>query len=278
MRLATLMHAHQGAGLGLPYGAGDRPEHGPWHDRLVVAAAALATLLVIVMGMSLPREGPGYTDPSSELTELGRRAVDSLPNAYQAGDSVIVPAADDPSIMWVDEVPATRIDGVAVPLYVRGLVGYSLLNASRTAPGWVDEITDADRIYVDVGSLFIACMRWPGAEGCGPTLLMQNEGRFYIYRSGIGSENFLESRDMEGYIYDAVVAGERERLVLGGLGGTETEEVRLLLQDGTEVGAHTSKLVVPGATVWWATARQPVESVTAYRANGEAVDWLRAVG
>jgi len=207
------------------------------------------------------------------LTVLARRALDELRFAYQADDAVVVPAATDPNLTWSSAVSDDRIVGQPVPLGARGLVGYGYLNSSTEAPAWIASLTREDRVFSNAGPLWFACTRWPGDDECEASILIHHDLEYYFFRSGLGSADFLEEgAPMEVFTFDSVSGTERQQLLIGGLGGTDTDKVLLTLVDGSEVTAWTDKtLAMAGETMWWSTVSLPVESVTAYDAAGEVV-------
>ncbi len=264
---------------GVPYVLDEPPHHGVWHERLTIIAAALGTLAVIFAAMLMAGGQEEAQNPRDLLTDLGRRAVETLPEAYQSGDSVIVPAASASYVARANYIDPDLFQSEPVPLYVRGLAPYGSMRAPIGSPLWTAKITASDNIFVDVGQLSVACMRWPGEEACAPTLLAADGGRYYVFQSGIGSQDFLQPEsEMEGYVFDAVSGGERVRLVFGGLPGTTTHSVKVEMEDGIVETAETS-LGNPflGSTIWWTTAAEPVETVTAYDLDGQVVDRLEAM-
>lgn len=239
-----------------------------WRERLVMAGSALATLAVIVTGAVVGEGGGAPEDPEAALSDLARRALAELPHAYLAGGSVVVPAATDAGVVLSNYVPPERLDGAPEPLGAHGLADYGLVSEFGPAPAWTREITGADSVYADVGPLHLGCMRWPGESICRPTLLTENEDQFHVFRSGIPAEAFLvEGPVLQGLTFDALQAGQRRLLVVGGFAGTAYAAVSVRLADGSEVSAQTSAEAIAGATAWWAVVDQPVESVRA-----EAVD------
>ncbi len=264
---------------GVPYALDEPPQHGVWHERLTIAAAALGTLAVIVAAVVMAGGQEEGQNPRDLLTDLGRRAVNTLPEAYQSGDSVIVPAESASYVARANYIDPDLFQSPPVPLYVRGLAPFGSMRAPMGSPLWTAKITASDNIFVDVGQLSAACMRWPGEEACAPTLLAADSGRYYVFQSGIGSQDFLQpGSEMEGYVFDAVSGGDRVRLVFGGLPGTTTQSVKVELADGIVEAAETS-IGTPfaGTTIWWTTAAQPVETVTAYDLDGQVIDRLEAM-
>lgn len=247
-------------------------------ERVTIAAAAAATLAVIVgpplgAGIADARRDSGSRSPGIALSERAERALIELPFAYRLGDSVVVPAATDFSVSWSGAVMHERIVGHAIPLGVRGLADYGYLSSSALAPEWTENLTAEDRVLADVGPLSFACTRWPGEEDCAASLLMQHDGNYYFFRSGIGSAGFLaEGSPMEVFTFSVLGRDGPDQLILGGLGGTDTAEVRLTLRNGATVTAWASDSAVRGATVWWATVPSPVASIAAYDEHGRVLD------
>ncbi len=248
-----------------------------WRAHAATVGSALATLAVILAGVAFAGLGSRNPVPPDDdravLTDLGRRAINELPLAYQAGDAVVVPAATDPAVHWTGPVSLDRIHGHAVPLGARGLVDYGAVTSSVDAPAWVDRLTSGDRVFADVGALFFACTTWPGQDACSASVLMYHDTKYYFYVSGLGSEAALdEGAPMEVFGFKSVNGTELQELLVGRLGGIAAEEVRLTMPDGTERTAWTSKgLVLDGETLWTAATSQPVRRVTAYDADGEVL-------
>lgn len=250
-----------------------------WHQRLTVAAAAALTLAVvagpeIATGIGALPRATSRDDPRAELTDLGRRALDGLPFAYQLDRDVVVPAETDPTVSWLTPVPRERIEGFAIPLGVRGLAPYGYLGSSDLTPGWAREIDQDDRVLADVGPLSFACTRWPGEDECSAALLIEHGEEYFYLRSGLGSETFLdEGAPMEVFVFDALDGPYRAQLVLGGLDGTRTEKVVLTMETGAEVVAWTSRdVAIAGETIWWALVPRPVLTATAYGPDGAVLD------
>lgn len=248
-------------------------------DRLVVAAAVLATLAAIlapavagtVLGGAGRPDGP-RPDPVLLLTERAQRALTELPYAYQVGRAVIVPVTVGDQVHWGGEVTQDRIEGMALPLGARGLVDYGQvapphLGASASGLGVEDSV------LADMGPLFFACTRWPGEDDCSAALLLQHDEGYYFHRSGLGSDRFLQpGAPMEMLVFEVLASGGVERLVLGGVHGTTVEDVQLVLGHRRKVSAWTSTdHAIPGATVWWATVEELPVRVEARDGSGSLV-------
>ncbi|HET6625441.1 MAG TPA: hypothetical protein VFG63_03545 [Nocardioidaceae bacterium] len=250
--------------------------HG-WRTHLTPAAAALATLAVIVAGAAFADlrvrvSAPVPEEPKIELTELGLRALNELPLAYTAGDLVVVPSGTGPSRRWVGEVPVERIVGPAIPIGTRGLSSYGIDGTSAEAPEWVRELTPRDRVYADVGALFFACTAVPGEDLCRPSLLSHHDTTYYAYGPGLGPPRIEVGEPMQVFTFDTFDGTERQQLLVGRLAGTDAEQVLVRMQDGSHVSAWaTSGLGVPGETVWWATVSRPVASVAVHDAAGDVL-------
>lgn len=247
-----------------------------WHDRLVVVAAAAATLAVVtapvvagaLSGVRLVQP----ENPEDALTDMGRVVLEDLHFAYPVGDTVIVPAENDPGIAWAGSVSRDDLAGSALPLGVRGLASYRYLPASDAAPEWAFVLKSSDRVVSDVGTIFAACTQFELIEDCSPSLLMQHDGEFYMLRSGLGSQDFLEpGAPMEAFAFPVLVHAQLGTLVLGAIRRQPEAKVVVELSDGEVLDAWTSDLVIPGATVWWTASTQPVRAVTAYGPDDEVI-------
>lgn len=267
--------------IALGSGQNDRqvdPDHG-WREHLTMAAAAVATMAVMLGSAIISSDGGLRTRisppdlPAPLVTARALYALETLPHAYQAGDSVIVPTAEDANLDWVGALSSDRIVGHPVPTYAHGLASYADFPTSTEAPGWIGELRHGDRVFADVGPLWLACTTWPGQDDCSASLLMRNQGDFYMYRSGVGPAHFLDDEaPMEILTFSSIEWGQPRRLLVGGLGGTDTEDVSLVLEDGSLVPARVSvDEVIAGETMWWTTVSLPVESVTAYDSFGDVV-------
>ena len=248
-----------------------------WRERVITMGAAAATLAVILAPMVMGQVGTlrSFTpeDPRVLLTDLGRRAVEELPLAYQADDAVVVPAMTDPSMEWTGHVPTDWFQGQALPLGARGLMHYHRLSSAAKAPAWTAALSERDRVFADVGPLWFACVTWPGGDTCAPSVLMYHDLEYYFYASHFGSDDFLDKgAPMEVFGFDAIGGTEIGQVLVGGVADTEITRVRLNMADGTRRSAWTSRdLAVPGATVWWATVWDEPETATAYNRDGKVV-------
>lgn len=248
----------------------------PRHDRLVVAAAAAATLAVIaapaLAGLFSNVGVVGPEHPEDVLTDMGRVVLEEAPHAYQVGDVVVIPAQLDQGIAWAGAVSPDRIAGAAVPLGVRGLTSYRYLPASALAPAWAFSLEPSDRVMADVGTVFFGCIRFDLMQDCSPSLLMQHEGAFYMLRAGLGSADLVvPGAPLEAFSFPALVHAELGTLVLGAFDRHPGARVMVEFEDGEILEAWTSESVVPGATAWWIGATEPVRRVTAYTVDGEVV-------
>ena len=145
------------------------------HPRAVVWSAAAATLAVITGPLLAAALGfVERVDPDGvTLSSTAQRVLEEVPGAFETGGLVVVPAATDPGVAWTGIVTLDRVDGAPVDLGVSGLAEYGYLPSSGTAPAWLSGVAPTDRVFSDVGPLSFACMRWPGAEKCTGTLLME---------------------------------------------------------------------------------------------------------
>lgn len=238
-------------------------------DRLPVPAAALATLLVIVV--SFAATGGAGPDPSAggdrhDLTPAARRVLDELPGAFTRAGLVVVPADLDPGVAWTGAVGAERVDGELVELGVHGLVGHGYLPSSGTPPAWAEGIGEADRVVSDTGPLAYACTRWPGARSCTGSLLARARGAHYIVRSGLDVPE-----DPQAVLrFQVLDLGEPAELTLGTLppGATRVE-----VEDahGRLVANVSETGVVAGATLWWLVSDAKPQVVYALDRDGGLV-------
>jgi hypothetical protein len=252
-----------------------------WRAHTSTVGSSLATLLVIVASAVLAQNGGirvSAPDPTAELTELGQRALADLPLAYQADDAVVVPSATDPSMSYA--VDLHRIVGYPVQLGAQGLVEYGRFSSSADAPAWTSQITEADRVFADVGPLWLACTAWPGQEQCSASVLMYQDGNYYFLRSGLGASGFADADGgMRVFTFDSVNDTGLAQLLIGGVARGQHEgvaDVRLTLADGSEVSAWTTTSHSPGGeTIWWREVSVPVDAVTAYDGRGDVVTEVR---
>jgi hypothetical protein len=249
-------------------------------DRGVVAAAVAATLLVIagpMLAAGLNDGGPGVPIEEPPLPESAQRVLAELPDSFQAGGMVVVPAVSDPYVVWPGAIGNDRVDGEVVSLGVRGLTEYGVLPSAGATPVWLSSLTPADSVFSDVGPLSFACVRWPGAERCTGALLIEHNGDQHILRAGIGSPNSLEpvTRTM------GFGSGGRRDVWLGWLPpGAATAWVTVVgHQSIRDVPGRTS---VPGAvggqTVWWVASPDAVSAVSFRDAQGNVVERVSVGG
>jgi hypothetical protein len=244
------------------------------HDRSVIAAAVLATLLVVA-GPRLADEWGGRLSgtlvPETPLTEAAQRVLAEMPEAFQAGGLVVVPAASDPYVAWVQPVAEDRVVGDVVALDVHGLAGYGYLPAAGGTPTWLDAVTPADGVHSDVGPLSFACTSWPGTKRCTGTLLTEHAGRRHIFRAGLGSP---ESPDpvigLRGF-----GAGGMLDVYVGWMppGASTVWATVVGDQYVRDVPGRSSRPgAVGGQTVWWLRSEEPVSAVSFLDPDGEVVE------
>ena len=246
------------------------------HPRAVVMAAAAATLAVIagpLLAAALGFVERVDPDERSPLTSLAQRVLEELPGAYETAGLVVVPAVTDPGVASTGIVTPDRVDGEPVDLGVSGLAEYGYLPSSGTAPAWLSQVGPTDRVFSDVGRLSFACMRWPGAESCTGTLLLDGVGGPTLFRSGLG---LGESPD-QIRTFRALDAGLPTELVVGAVPAGAVS-VMVSLDDDREIQARTSRPgVVGGATLWWLSVTEPVRAVTFLDAEYRVLDQVTLV-
>jgi hypothetical protein len=243
-------------------------------DRGVVAAAVAATLLVIagpMLASAWNDGGPGVPIEEPPLPESAQRVLAELPDAFQAGGMVVVPAATDPYVVWPGALGTDRVDGDVVALGVSGLTEYGVLPAAAATPGWLTGLAPADNVYSDVGPLSFACVRWPGADRCTGALLTEHSGSHHILRAGLGSPASLEpvNRTM------GFGSGGRRDVWLGWLPpGAVTAWVTVVgHQSIRDVPGRTSEPgAVAGQAVWWVASPDAVSAVSFRDAQGNVVE------
>lgn len=242
--------------------------------RAVVAAAVLATLAVILgplVAAGLGAVGGPGEDRSSTLTPVARHVLAETFGAYTTDGLVVVPTAI--GTVWTNAVPAERVDGKVVDLGVRGLARPGYLSYDGTAPAWLSEVQDEDRVFIDVGELAFACTRFPGASGCTGSLLMQHAGQHFIFRAGLA----LDSPE-EVHTFPVLEMGLPTNLALGvmpdgAVSATASVEGRgwsnRFLVSTSEPGA------VDGATLWWLSAPAEVREVTFLNGHNQVIGTAR---
>jgi hypothetical protein len=249
------------------------PEH-TRRDRAVIAAAVAATLLVIagpMLATAWNDGGPGVLIEEPPLPESAQRVLAELPDSFQAGGMVVVPAATDPYVVWPGGIGPDRVDGEVVGLGVRGLTEYGLLPSSGSTPEWLRGLGPTDNVYSDVGLLSFACVRWPGADRCTGALLVEHGGNHHILRAGIGSPTSLEpvTRTM------GFGSGGRRDVWLGWLPpGAATAWVTVVgHQSIRDVPGRTSgPAAVGGQAVWWVASPDAVSAVSFRDSQGNVVE------
>jgi hypothetical protein len=243
-------------------------------DRSVILAAVAATLLVItgpMLGAAWNGSGPGVPIEEPPLPEAAQRVLAEMPDSFQAGAMVVVPALTDPYIVWPgDSIGPDRVDGEVVSLGVRGLTEYGRLPSTSGTPGWLSSLSPADNVYSDVGPLSFACVRWPGSDRCTGALLAEQHGSHHIVRAGIGSPTSVEPvTQTMGF-----GSGGRRDVWLGWMPtGVATVWVTVVgHQSIRDVPARTSEpAAVAGRAVWWVASPDPVSAVSFRDAQGTVV-------
>lgn len=248
----------------------DRPGHSQ-RQRLVVVSAVIATLVVIggPLVAGLLSGGLSRGDGNSALTPMAERVLRSMPGAFLTGDLVVVPTAANPSTAWTNVVAPELIDGDVVQLDVRGLADIGYLPSRGTAPGWLSDVTAQDRVFLDVGNLSFACTRWPGADACTGSLLMEHDQALYLFHSGlsiVGSPDEVRS-------FQVLDLGHPTTMALGVLPyGASAAMVTFRGGGDRGVPARTSAPgAVGGATLWWVSAPAAAESVRFLDADGHVL-------
>jgi hypothetical protein len=243
-------------------------------DRGVVAAAVAATLLVIagpMLAAAWNGGGPGVPIEEPPLPESAQRVLAELPDSFQAGGMVVVPAASDPYFAWPGGVGSDRVDGEVVGLGVRGLTEYGALPSAGATPGWLLSLSPADNVYSDVGPLSFACVRWPGADRCTGALLAEHDGDHHILRAGIGSPTSLElvTRTM------GFGSGGRRDVWLGWMPPDAASVWVTVVGHQTirDIPGRTSgPAAVSGQAVWWVTSPDAVSAVSFRDVRGHVVE------
>lgn len=233
------------------------------HERLTVAAAAIATLAVIagpqvggaLAGRLVVDEARSYARDS--LTVRARRALDGLPGAYQVGTSVVVPAAADPAVPPGDLIDVDQAVGELVPLGVDGLEPYVDVRAGRL-PAWLEQLSDDEHVYAAMGPLVAGCLVEAGTDTCALGLFVRDFQEYTVLKRRLGSRAFLNPGSGPETFRVDVVGGQ---LVIGGMpGGSDRLEVRIETRAGDTVPGTTNVDVAPGNTIWWAKVEaDPVE-------------------
>lgn len=249
-------------------------------ERLVVVAAVLATLAVIAGPGIVAALGlvtgfvPGTDEPP--LTKNAQRVLDEVPAAYETGGMVVVPAVNDPNVVWIGAITDAAIDGAVVELGVSGLVGYGSLPTRGTPPGWMSELTPEDAVFSDVGSLYFACTPSLAADTCHGSVLVQHRGRWIVWKAGLGKPGNASSVTR----VSVVGSGGDADVWLGWMpsrastawatvvGNQYIRDVPTRLSEAASVG---------GGTMWWVRSSEPVSAVTFRDRQGRVLERV-AVG
>lgn len=240
-------------------------------QRLVVVSAVIATLVVIGAPLvaGLLSGGLSRGDGNPALTPMAERVLHSIPGAFKTGDLVVVPAAGNPGTAWTNVVAPELVDGDVVQLDVRGLADIGYLPSRGTAPSWLSEVSAQDRVFLDVGNLSFACTRWPGADTCTGSLLMEHDNALYLFHSGldvVGTPDEVRS-------FQVLDLGHPTTMALGVL-PHDAKSAMVTFRGGGDRGvpARTSSPgAVGGATLWWVSAPAAVESVRFLDAEGRVL-------
>lgn len=235
------------------------------HERLTVAAAALATLAVIagpqvggaLAGRIVVDEPRSYARDS--LSEPARRALDGLPSAYQVGSTVVVPAGADPDIAPGDLLDQDLVVGDLVPLGVDGLTPYAEARPGRL-PAWLGDLSAEDEVYAAMGPLVVGCLD-DGGEACSLGLFVRDFQEYTVFQRRLGSRAFLGAGTGAETLTVDVVGGQ---LVIGGMPEPADVAVEVETRDGSTVAGSTSTSVAPGRTIWWAKVDDDPVVLTAY--------------
>jgi hypothetical protein len=242
-------------------------------QRLTVAAAALAVLCVLLLPPLVSRVFGGVvpvdSETETELTGLARE-VARMPGTTEFGGTVVVtitPEMRAPPTTASEQVLPSESAGHLVPLGVSGLLPLTPAVAPEAMQELAADLSARDHVFANLGPLVVGCLpEWhdPPRE-CTPLLLTRHATGYYRYPVTWGSSSFLEAGSaMQAEVFD-VLGG---RLVVGGLTGTETELVEVLVDGGDVVTAFTTPSASPGDTVWWAVISGPAVRATAHDAAG----------
>lgn len=248
------------------------------HDgrqRLVVVAAVVATLAIIAGPGIVAALGlvsglvPGIDEPP--LTENAQRVLDEVPSAYETGGMVVVPAVNDPNVVWIGAIGAEGIDGAVVDLDVSGLVPYGSLPTRGTPTDWMSELTPEDRVFSDVGSLHFACTPSLAADTCHGAVLVQHLGRWHVYKAGLGAPGSAAAVTK----ISVLGSGGEADVWLGWMPPRASTVWATVVgnQYIRDVPARTSEPGrVGGASMWWVRSTEPVSAVTFRDHRGRVLD------
>lgn len=248
-------------------------------ERLVVVAAVLATLAVIAGPGIVAALGlvtgvvPGIDEPP--LTENAQRVIDEVPSAYETGGMVVVPAVNDPHVVWMGAISPAAVDGV-VDLGVSGLVGYGSLPTRGTPPSWMSALTAEDAVFSDVGTLHFACTPSLAADSCHGSVLVQHRGRWYVWKAGLGRPGSTDAVTR----LSVVGSGGDTEVWLGWMppGASTVWATVVGNQYIRDVPTRTSEPgSIGGGTMWWVRSSEPVSAVTFRDRRGRVIDRM-AVG
>lgn len=243
-------------------------------ERLVVVAAVLATLAVIagpglVAALGLVGDVvPGIVEPP--LTKNAQRVLREVPSAYETGGRVVVPAVNDPNVVWIGAITDASIDGAVVELGVSGLVGYGSLPTRGEPPGWMSGLTPEDAVFSDVGPLYFACTPSLAADTCHGSVLVEHLGRWIVWKAGLGRPGSAAS------VTRVSVLGNGDADVFLGWmppGAVTAWATVVGNQYIRDVPSSTSQPgSVGGGTIWWVRSSEPVSAVTFRDRRGQVVD------
>jgi hypothetical protein len=130
-------------------------------------------------------------------------------------------------------------------------------------------ITPGDSVFSDAGPLAFACTRFPGAEDCTGTLLMEHDGDLHIFRAGLALADLAE----QPRGFRALDLSGPAQLVIGTTPPrTAWVELQLAGEAGQRVTASLSDPgAVDGATLWWTTVATPIDEVRFLDARGRVI-------
>lgn len=258
---------------------GEAPTPHARHERSILAAVVVSTLLVVAGPILAAEFGGGiqgvYVERTN-LTETAQRVLAEMPGAYEADGMVVVPADQDPFVAWAEPLRSDRVVGEVVDLGVRGITEYGSLPSYGELPRWLGDVTSADRVFSDVGNLSFACTSFPGATDCTGTLLIDRAGDQQIFRAGLGSP---ETPDPVMH-FTGYGAGVEHDIYIGWLppGASTVWATVVGNQYIRDVPARTSGVgVVAGQTVWWLYSSEPVSAVSFHDDRGEVLERMTMV-
>lgn len=250
-------------------------EHAP-HERAVIVATVLGVLAILagpglVSGLTARwQQVPPPPVDAVALTDTAQQVLAEVPDAFQVGSMVVVPASGDPYVAWADGVAAYRVDGDVVDLGVRGLVPYGDLPAAPDRPTWMDGLSAGDAVFSEVGNLWFACIRPPSSTLCHGALLAEHAGQRRVVRSDLGSS---ASPDVMTKVSGFGSGGELD-VWLGWMpDGAATAWATVVGQQSVrEIPARSSRpRSVAGSRLWWVRTSDPVSAMSFRDARGRVL-------